>query len=94
MIAQNRYVLLTLNNCSPHTTGELNPSNVNLQFFPANTTIVVLASRLQPLDQDIIALLKKASRIRLVQAVICAIEKGTLTVAWNVLDAIRSIGSA
>lgn len=86
MMAQNRHVLLTLDNCSSHNLGELTLSNVNVQFFPANTT-----SRLQPLDQDIIALLKRAYRIRLVRAAIRAIEEDTKIPTWNVLDAIRAI---
>ncbi|XP_043476434.1 tigger transposable element-derived protein 1-like [Leptopilina heterotoma] len=83
---ENRHVLLTLDNCSSHSLGELTLSNVNVQFFPANTT-----SRLQPLDQGIIALMKKYYRTRLVRTLIQAIEEGAKAPTWNVLNAIEAI---
>ncbi|XP_011860886.1 PREDICTED: tigger transposable element-derived protein 6-like [Vollenhovia emeryi] len=53
---------------------------------PANTT-----SRLQPLDQGIIALIKKDYRKRLVRAAIQAIESQQKVCQWNILNAIRAI---
>lgn len=57
MRVQNRSVLLTLDNCSAHKISSLQLTNVKIKFFPSNMT-----SRLQPLDQGIIAVVKKNYR--------------------------------
>ena len=49
---QNRHILMFLDNCSSHPHVEL--SNIKLVFYPKNTT-----SRLQAMDQGVIANLKK-----------------------------------
>ncbi|XP_049837490.1 tigger transposable element-derived protein 6-like [Schistocerca gregaria] len=60
MFAQNRHVLLTLDRYTAHNVHDLNLSNITFQFFPPNAT-----SHLQPLDQGIISLIKRAYRKRL-----------------------------
>lgn len=89
MAAQHRHVLLTMDNCSAHNVKNLEMSNVTICFFPATTT-----SSLQPLDQGIIALVKKNFRKRLVQAAIQSIESGKEIKKWNILDAVRAIAIA
>ncbi|XP_011860197.1 PREDICTED: tigger transposable element-derived protein 6-like [Vollenhovia emeryi] len=86
MASQNRHILLTLDNCTAHNVNNMELSNITTQFFPANTT-----SRLQPLDQGIIALIKKDYRKRLVRAAIQAIESQQKVCQWNILNAIRAI---
>lgn len=88
-IAKNRRILLTMDNCKPHDVTNLSLSNITVQFFSANTT-----SRLQPLDQGIISILKRNYRKQLVQSSIEAIDSGREIRKWNVLDAIRAVGSA
>ncbi|XP_049771006.1 tigger transposable element-derived protein 6-like [Schistocerca cancellata] len=67
----------------------MNLSNIKVQFFPPNAT-----SRLQPLDQGIISLIKRAYRKRLVRAAIRAAENNSATPNWNLLDAIKAIAAA
>lgn len=57
----SRRVCLLLDNCSAHHISDLELTNVELQFFPANCT-----SLIQPLDQGIINSLKCAYRRRLI----------------------------
>ncbi|XP_064632735.1 tigger transposable element-derived protein 6-like [Lineus longissimus] len=70
MRLQGRHVLLFIDNAPSHPK-ELGLSNVKIIFLPANTT-----SKLQPLDQGIIAAIKKNYRRRLLQAVLLRMEKG------------------
>lgn len=70
MRAQNRTVLLFLDNCSAH--GQIdNLTNTQLVFFPPNTT-----SKLQPVDQGIGACLKLYFRKHLLRKVITHIDDG------------------
>lgn len=89
MVTQNRKILLTLDNCSAHNIENLKLPNVNVQFFPPNFT-----SRLQPLDQGIIALAKRHFRHRLVCASVEAINRGKEIPKWNILDTIRNVAAA
>jgi hypothetical protein len=63
--ADNRKVLLLVDNCSAHRTGDLSLSNVNVHFLPPNTT-----AHLQPLDAGIIRAFKAHYRARLLAHVI------------------------
>lgn len=86
MSAQNRQVLLTIDNCSAHDVVNLKLSHTKIFFFPPNFT-----SRLQPLDMGIIAAVKRKFRHRLVCACIAEINKGEEIPRWNVLDAIKNL---
>lgn len=86
MSAQNRQVLLTIDNCTAHNVDNLKLSHTKIFFFPPNFT-----SRLQPLDMGIIAVVKRKFRHRLVCACIEEINKGKEIPKWNVLDAIRNV---
>nr|XP_022908489.1 tigger transposable element-derived protein 6-like [Onthophagus taurus] len=88
MIAQHRHILLTLDNCAAHKTENLNLSNITVYFFPSNTT-----SRLQPLNQGIIANFKSFYKAKLVKFAIFAIENNG-NVKWGLLQAIKAIGSS
>lgn len=85
MRKKQRRVLLVMDNCSAHDVTGLHLKNVNIQFLPPNST-----SRLQPLDQGIIALFKRDYRKRLVRAAISAAECNQRMQKWNVLDAMRA----
>ncbi|XP_049858349.1 tigger transposable element-derived protein 6-like [Schistocerca gregaria] len=89
MVAQTRHVLLTLDRCTAHNGRGLNLSNIQVQFFPPNAT-----SCLQPLDQGIISLIKRAYRKRLVRSAIRAAENNSATPNWNLIDAIKGIAAA
>lgn len=89
MITQKRHVLLTMDNCAAHKITDLELSNVTVQFFPSNTT-----SCLQPLDQGIIANVKRHYRVRLLRAVIRALELNQEKPKWNILQAMRCIANA
>ncbi|XP_047125547.1 tigger transposable element-derived protein 4-like [Hydra vulgaris] len=66
--AQDRKIALLVDNCSahPHIEGL---SNINLIFFPLNTTSV-----LQPMDQDVIRSLKAHYRHKIVRLCIKAVD--------------------
>ncbi|XP_033730203.1 tigger transposable element-derived protein 4-like [Pecten maximus] len=68
MKRQNRNILLFLDNAPSHP--KIQPSNVKLVFFPANTT-----SKCQPMDQGIIQTLKLKYRKRQLKHVIRAMDK-------------------
>lgn len=89
MRVENRHVLLTLDNCSAHSIGSLKLTNVKVIFFPANMT-----SRLQPLDQGIISIVKKKYRKNLLRHAVQAFESKTPLKSLNVLQAIRFIALA
>lgn len=89
MASQHRKVLLTMDNCRAHDITNLNLSSVRVIFFPPNMT-----SRLQPLDQGIIRVVKSHYRKRLVKSAIQAIESGKEHSNWNVLDAVRAVGAS
>ncbi|KAK9737092.1 DDE superfamily endonuclease [Popillia japonica] len=88
MTAQHRTILLTLDNCAAHKVEGLELSNIKTYFFPANT------SRLQPLDQGIIANLKSHYRARLVKFTLRTLETEGNVKKRDLLQAIRGIASA
>jgi hypothetical protein len=63
--ADNRNVLLLVDNCSAHRTNDLSLSNVDVRFLPPNTT-----AHLQPLDAGIIRAFKARYRAQLLAYVI------------------------
>ena len=70
MIAQNRKIILFLDNATCHSLlPDTNLSNIKLSFMPPNTT-----SLIQPLDQGIIRSLKAYYRKELVRMQIAAID--------------------
>lgn len=91
MKQQNRKILLFMDNATSHTHMQL--SNIQLAFFPPNTTSV-----LQPLDQGVIYMVKMHYRKR-VLARLCremdSVENvSELNKAINVLDAVQWLASA
>ncbi|UYV60500.1 hypothetical protein LAZ67_1001331 [Cordylochernes scorpioides] len=89
MSAENRHVLLTMDNCSAHDTKDLDLPNVRIVYFPANCT-----SRIQPLDQGIIAAFKCHFKSRLVKNALLGIESEQTTVKWNILQAMRAMAAS
>ena len=69
---QNRKICLFIDNCPAHPT--LHLSNIRLVFFPPNCT-----SRLQPLDQGIIATFKQYYRKMVLQKLIIAMDSQTVS---------------
>lgn len=86
MRAQNRHVLLFVDNATSHPS-DFALSNVTVKFFPPNTT-----SHLQPLDQGVIRAFKAIYRKKLLEKIIQKIgriEHATeLTKSITVLDAV------
>ena len=97
MSAQNRQVLLLLDNCSAHIIDGLILKNVTLLFFPPNTTSV-----LQPMDQGIIQNMKVHYKRQLVSSYIVQLElpeptdpeKTKKIQKWNVLQACNAVADA
>jgi hypothetical protein len=56
MASKSRKILLFLDHCPAHSKDVRNLKNVQVKFFPANTTSV-----LQPMDQGIIKALKQVT---------------------------------
>ncbi|XP_064647061.1 tigger transposable element-derived protein 6-like [Lineus longissimus] len=92
MRLQGRHVLLFIDNAPSHPK-YFSLSNVKIIFLPANTT-----SKLQPLDQGIIAAIKKNYRRRLLQAVLLRMDKeediSKLSKCVSVLDACEWVTAA
>ncbi|UYV63134.1 hypothetical protein LAZ67_2003251 [Cordylochernes scorpioides] len=89
MAAENRHVLLTMDNCSAHDTKDLDLPNVRIVYFPANCT-----SQIQPLDHGIIAAFKCHFKSRLVKNALLGIESEQTTVKWNILQAMRAMAAS
>ena len=89
MASGGRHELSTLDNCSAHNVADLTLPHVRTGSFPPNST-----SRSQPLDQGIIANVKRNNRSELVRDVIQSIENHDKKPKWIVLQAIRAIESA
>ena len=91
MSAQNRKVLLMLDNDPSHPKKDL--SNIKCLFLPANTTSV-----LQPLDQGIIQNVKMHYKRKLLNCALAKIETASSVVevqkSVNVLDACQWAASA
>jgi hypothetical protein len=71
MGAQNRQIILFVDNCAAHPKYTSFLRNVKVVQYPANCT-----STLQPLDLGIIHSLKAYYRKRIVQTSICLMELG------------------
>ncbi|CAM4834402.1 unnamed protein product [Rotaria magnacalcarata] len=84
MISQKRKILLFIDHAPCHNS-ESQYSNVDVKFFPANTT-----SQLQPLDQGIIKNFKSYYRQYLVKHIIsrCAVAQSCEDIVITALDAI------
>lgn len=88
MGAANRKVALFVDNCSAHPKIQLR--NIELIFFPPNTT-----SKLQPLDQGVICLVKRRFRATLVNSIVRQLSNDNASIKkWNVLDAMRGIATS
>jgi len=71
MGAQNRQIILFVDNCAAHPKDTSFLRNVKVVWYPENCT-----STLQPLDLGIIHSFKAYYRKRLVQTPICLMESG------------------
>lgn len=82
----NRKIVLTVDNCTAHKTEGIVLRNVKLVYFPPNTT-----SKLQPLDQGIISLVKRHYRKQLVMYLLRRVdsEKDIKKCSWNILQAMH-----
>lgn len=91
MISQQRKILLFIDNCTAHP--HMNLSNVELKFFPVNTT-----SLLQPLDQGIIQNFKTIYRKYFLKSVIASTmvcnSATEIAKSISILDAIHMIKRA
>ncbi|XP_065645821.1 tigger transposable element-derived protein 4-like [Hydra vulgaris] len=86
--AQDRKVALLVNKCSahPHIEGL---SNINLIFFPPNTTSV-----LQPMDQGVIRSLKAHYRHKIVRLCIKAVDNNEPMPKISILQAMKDLISS
>lgn len=91
MKAQERRILLLVDNCAAHPHIEL--SNIKLVFLPPNTT-----SKLQPLDGGIIAQVKALYRKRMLRHLLVEMDEVStatqLAKSITLLDAVRWLGNA
>lgn len=86
---EKRKVLLFVDNSPAHPKG-IPLKNIKLEYFPPNST-----SKLQPLDQGVIKVLKQKYRKKLVQRYLREIESGEdSSCKINVLDAIHYVSTA
>lgn len=83
MGAQNRKVILFLDQCAAHPKDVSHLKNVQVSYLPANTTSV-----LQPMDQGIIRSLKEHFRKKLVCRLLQRLTETSKTYKINILDAI------
>lgn len=84
---QNRKIILFIDNCPAHPKG-IPVTNIKLVFLPPNAT-----SKLQPLDQGIIKVVKQKYRKKLVQRYLRDMEC-TNSTKINVFDSINYISAA
>jgi hypothetical protein len=78
-----------MDNCSSHNnTGDLELSNVKIVYFPPNCT-----SRLQPLDQGIIAAFKRYFKTRIVRHALLCLDSDQPCIKWNILQAIKAMAA-
>lgn len=86
---RNRKILLLLDNFSGHLVPDMVLQNIELLYFPPNTTSV-----LQPLDQGIIQNFKSHYRRKLLGSYLLQVDNGCdkeQLKKWSVLDACRAI---
>lgn len=86
--AQKRKILLFVDNCPAHPK-DIPLDNIKLVFLPPNAT-----SKLQPLDQGIIKVLKQKYRKKLVQRYLKEMETTTPAKKLNVLDSMHYVSAA
>lgn len=80
---QKRKIILSVDNCPAHPR-DIPTTNIKLVFLPPNTT-----SKLQPLDQGIIKVIKQKYRKKLVQRYLRDMEStNQISTKVNVLDSI------
>ncbi|CAF1163253.1 unnamed protein product [Adineta steineri] len=86
----NRKIILFLDNAPVHSS-DVKLTNINLKFFPANTT-----SKIQPLDQGVIRCFKAHYRKQLVQHLIANADSANSAddISITALDAIWWIDAA
>ena len=90
MGAQNRQIILFVDNCAVHPKDTSFLRNIKVVQYPANCT-----STLQPLDLGTIHSLKEYYRKRIVQISICLMESGEeVKKKINVLEAMHYIMAA
>ncbi|XP_060860796.1 tigger transposable element-derived protein 4-like [Metopolophium dirhodum] len=86
---QKRKIILFVDNCPAHPK-DIPTTNIKLVFFPPNTT-----SKLQPLDQGIIKVIKQKYRKKLVQRYLRDMEStNQISTKVNVLDSIHYVSAA
>ncbi|XP_046395439.1 tigger transposable element-derived protein 6-like [Ischnura elegans] len=88
MGGKNRKILLFLDGCTAHKTSDMKLRNVKVVHFPPNCT-----SKVQPLDQGIISLVKRAYRRQLVEYLLPRIgnTEDIKSLKWNILQAIQRL---
>lgn len=86
---KNRKILLLIDNCPSHPKNIQGLSNIKIVFLPPNGT-----SKLQPMDQGIIKVMKQHYRKRLVLRYLDAMEKAEPSPSINLLEAINYITAA
>ncbi len=87
MKSKNRNILLIIDNVTSHNVLNLNLTNIQILFIPANTT-----SKLQPLDNGIICAIKMRYRRKFVKYLIDEYENNFLCPKkLDILGAIRLI---
>jgi hypothetical protein len=85
MGAQNRNILLFVDNCDAHPKYTSFLRNVKVIRYPANCTSV-----LQPLDSGVIKCCKQLYRKCLVQTAVCLMDAGNdMNKKTNVLEALH-----
>ena len=86
--AEERNVLLIVDNCPAHPTIE-GLSNLKLIFLPPNTTSVT-----QPMDQGVIRCLKAHYRKRLVKLILCNLDSNKPLPKISLITALQLLVSA
>ena len=85
---KNRKILLFVDNCPAHPKN-LNLKNIEIAFFPKNAT-----SKLQPMDQGVIKVIKQFYRKRLVMRYLKTIDNSESEKPITILDAINYVSSS
>lgn len=76
-----------MDNCSAHNnTGDLELPNIKIVYSPLNCT-----SRLQPLDQGIIAAFKQYFKTRLVCHALLCLDTDQSGIKWNIIQVFRAM---
>jgi hypothetical protein len=86
MKSKNRNILLIIDNVTSHNVLNLNLTNIQILFIPANTT-----SKLQPLDNGIICAIKMRYRRKFVYLIDEYVNNVLCPKKLDILGAIRLI---